>query len=176
MMSDKRAVKVGDMVNSWNLGLPEYDGCEFKAFAGTSKVQITKIPDPKPEVPDEPMTRGSVVTIEGHDECVAVRFTDADDLPYPFVAAISCTGTVDVFCWDEIVTHAAGRKIIVQNEGNNLDYREGDMTDYTDSYDRLVDTTVKALYPWLKVVYSDPEKTSRKVAEDIVDQVLAELT
>ena len=50
------------------------------------------------------------------------------------------------------------------------------MTDYTDSYERLVDTTVKALYPWLKVVYSDPEKTSRKIAEDIVDQVLAELT
>ena len=50
------------------------------------------------------------------------------------------------------------------------------MTDYTDSYDRLVDITATALYPWLKVVYSDPEKTSRKVAEDIVDQVLAELT
>ena len=50
------------------------------------------------------------------------------------------------------------------------------MTDYTDSYDRLVDTTAEALYPWLKVVYSDPEGTSRKVAEDIVNQVLAELT
>ena len=50
------------------------------------------------------------------------------------------------------------------------------MTDYMDSRDRLVDTTAKALYPWLKVVYSDPEKTSLKIAEDIVDQVLAELT
>ena len=43
-------------------------------------------------------------------------------------------------------------------------------------YDRLVDTTAKALYPWLKVVYSNPENTSRKVAEDIVDKMLAELT
>lgn len=50
------------------------------------------------------------------------------------------------------------------------------MTDYTDSYDRLVDTTAKTLYPWFKVVYSNPESTSRKVAEDIVNQVLAELT
>jgi polyphosphate kinase 2 (PPK2 family) len=50
------------------------------------------------------------------------------------------------------------------------------MTDYTDSYERLVAITTKTLYPWFKVVYSDPEKTSRKVAEDIVDQVLAELT
>lgn len=50
------------------------------------------------------------------------------------------------------------------------------MTDYTDSHDRLVDTTAEALYPWLKVAYSNPEKTARKVAEEIVDQVLAELT
>ena len=50
------------------------------------------------------------------------------------------------------------------------------MTDYTDSYDRLVDITTEALYPWLKVVYSNLEKTSRKVAEGIVNQVLAELT
>lgn len=50
------------------------------------------------------------------------------------------------------------------------------MTDYTDSYNRLVDTTVKTLYPWLKVVYSNLEKTSRKIAEGIVDQVLSELT
>ena len=50
------------------------------------------------------------------------------------------------------------------------------MTDYTDSQDRLVDIAAEALYPWLKVAYSNPEKTSRKIAEDIVDQVLAELT
>ena len=50
------------------------------------------------------------------------------------------------------------------------------MTDYTTSYDRLVDTMAKALYPWFTGVYSNPEKTSRKIAEDIVDQVLAELT
>ena len=50
------------------------------------------------------------------------------------------------------------------------------MTDYADLHDRFVDITAKALYPWLKVVYSNPEKTSRKVAEDIVDKMLAELT
>ena len=50
------------------------------------------------------------------------------------------------------------------------------MTDYTDLYDRLVDTTAKALYTWFKGVYSNPEKTSRNIAEGIVDQVLAELT
>ena len=50
------------------------------------------------------------------------------------------------------------------------------MTDYTDSHDRLVDATAEALYPWLKVVYSNPENTSRKVAEDIVDKMLAGLT
>lgn len=113
MMSDKKAVKVGDMVNSWNLSLPEYDGCEFKVFAGINKVQITKVPDPKPEVPDEPMTRGAVVTIEGDDEFIAVRFTGAGDLPYPFVAACSITGGEDLFGWGEIVSRAEGRKIIV---------------------------------------------------------------
>lgn len=112
MMSDGK-VKVGDWVNGWNLSLPEYDGCEFKAFVGHSKVQITKVPDPKPEIPDEPRTRGSVVTIEGDDEFIAVRFTDADDLPYPFVGAYSVTGTNDVFNWGEIVYRAAGRQIIV---------------------------------------------------------------
>lgn len=55
--------------------------------------------------------------------------------------------------------------------------RTGDeVTDYTDSYERLVDITAEALYPWLKVVYSNPENTSRKVAEDIVDKMLAGLT
>lgn len=50
------------------------------------------------------------------------------------------------------------------------------MTDYTALHDRLVDTTAKALYTWLKVEHSNPEKTSRKVAEGVVDQVLTELT
>lgn len=50
------------------------------------------------------------------------------------------------------------------------------MTGYTASHARLVDTTAKALYTWLKVEYSNPEKTSRKVADGIVDQVLTELT
>lgn len=113
MMSDKKAVKVGDMVNGWNLSLPEYDGCEFKVFAGINKVQITKVPDPKPDIPDEPMTRGSVVTIEGDDEFIAVRFNGYDDLPYPFVGASSVTGGDDLFGWGEIVSRAAGRKIIV---------------------------------------------------------------
>lgn len=113
MMSDKRAVKVGDMVNGWNLSLPEYNGCEFKAFVGNPKVQITKVPDPKTEVPDEPMTRGDVVTIEGDDEFIAVRFAGGDDLTYPFVGASSVTGGEDIFGWGEIVSLAAGRKIIV---------------------------------------------------------------
>lgn len=115
MMSEEKAVKVGDMVNSWNLSLPEYDGCEFKVFAGSPKVEITKVPDPKPEIPDEPMTRGAVVTIEGDDEFIAVRFTGADDLPYPFVGAHSVTGDESLFEWEEIILHASGRKIIVHN-------------------------------------------------------------
>ena len=113
MMSDKRAVKVGDMVNGWNLSLPEYDGCEFKAFAGSNKFQITKVPDPKPEIPDEPMTRGSVVTIEGDDEFIALRFTGADDWPGPFLAVYTAEGHEDSCSWQEIVYRAAGRKIIV---------------------------------------------------------------
>lgn len=112
-MSGEKAVKVGDMVNSWNLSLPEYDGCEFKVFAGSSKVEITKVPDPKPEIPDEPMTRGAVVTIEGDDVFIAVRFTAADDLPYPFVVSCSATGGEDLYSWGEIVSRAAGRRIII---------------------------------------------------------------
>ena len=124
-MSDKKAVKVGDQVLYWYLNDYKYMGCEFKKTDAPNRLEITKVPDPKPEIPDEPMTRGSVVAFEGDDECIAVRFTDADDLPYPFVAAISCTGTVDLFCWDEIVTSAAGRRIIVHktvdpNEAPNM--------------------------------------------------------
>ena len=115
MMSDKRAVKVGDAVNTWDLLLPEYAGCEFKVFERIPRVEITKVPEAKPEVPDEPMTRGSVVTIEGDDEFIAVRFTDADDMPYPFVGSFSYTGVADICSWGEIVSRAAGRKIIVHN-------------------------------------------------------------
>lgn len=114
MMSDKKAVKVGDMVSSWHLSLPEYDGCEFKAFAGSPRVEITKVPDPKPEVPDEPRTRGDVVTIEGNDEFIAVLFSES--MPYPFLYTHSATGDNDInylVSWDNIVTLAAGRKIIV---------------------------------------------------------------
>lgn len=113
MMSDKRAVKVGDAVNTWDLLLPEYAGCEFKVFERIPRVEITKVPDPHPEVPDEPMTRGSVVTIEGDDEFIAVRFTGGEDLHYPFAGAYSGTGYADVFDWGEIVSRAAGRKIVV---------------------------------------------------------------
>ena len=112
MMSQKREVKVGDAVNTWDLLLPEYAGCEFKVFERIPRVEITKVPDPHPEVPDEPMTRGSVVTIED-DEFIAVRFTDTDDLPYPFVASYSCIGDNELFGWDGIVFRAAGRRIIV---------------------------------------------------------------
>lgn len=131
MMSDEKAVKVGDMVNSWNLSPLEYDGCEFKAFAGSSKVQITKVP--KPEVPDEPMTRGAVVTFEGNDEFIAIRFTDADDLPCPFVASYSDAGATDLFGWGEIVYHAAGRKIIVHK---TVDPNEAPVK--VDTYDEWV--------------------------------------
>ena len=124
-MSDKRAVKVGDMVNGWNLSLPEYDGCEFKAFSGSPKVQITKVPDPKPEIPDEPRTRGTVVTIEGDDEFIALRFTGADYFPDPFLAVYTAEGHEDSCSWQEIVSRAAGRKIIVHktvdpNEAPNM--------------------------------------------------------
>ena len=53
------------------------------------------------------------MTIEGDAEFIAVRFTDADDIPYPFVGTFSYTGTADIYSWGEIVFHAAGRKIIV---------------------------------------------------------------
>lgn len=99
MMSDKKDVKVGDAVNTWDLLLPEYAGCEFKVFERIPRVEITKVPDPKPEIPDEPMTRGAVVTIEGDDEFIAVRFTDADYMSYPFVAAYSAAGSNDLFGW-----------------------------------------------------------------------------
>lgn len=112
-MSQKREVKVGDAVNTWDLLLPEYAGCEFKVFERIPRVEITKVPDPKPEIPDEPMTRGSVVTIEGDDEFIAVRFRGADDMSYPFVAAYSVAGSNDLFGWREIVSRAKGRKIIV---------------------------------------------------------------
>ena len=113
MMSDKREVKVGDAVNTWDLLLPEYAGCEFKVFERIPRVEITKVPDPKPEIPDEPRTRGDVVTIEGDDEFIAVRFMGDEDLAYTFVASYSVLGVSDTLCWGEIVSRAAGRKIIV---------------------------------------------------------------
>lgn len=80
---------------------------------GTWDFTVLNVPERKPEVPDEPRTRGDVVTIEGDDEFIAVRFTMADDMPYPFVGAFSYTGAADICSWGEIVSRAAGRKIIV---------------------------------------------------------------
>lgn len=117
MMSDKREVKVGDAVNTWDLLLPEYAGCEFKVFERIPRVEITKVPDPHPEVPDEPMTRGSVVTIEGDDEFIAVRFMEEGYIPCPYIYWDRITwGVGETTCsWNEIVSRAAGRKIIVHN-------------------------------------------------------------
>lgn len=112
MMSDEK-IEVGRRVFYWCLNDDKYTGCEFKKIDASNWLEITKVPDPKPEIPDEPMTRGDVVTIEGDDEFIAVRFTGADDLPYPFVGASSVTGNEDLFNWSEIVSRAAGRKIIV---------------------------------------------------------------
>lgn len=113
MMSDKKAVKVGDQIFYWDLDDDKYTGCEFKKIEDPNWVQIIKVPDPKPEVPDEPMTRGSVVTIEGDGDFIAVRFTNADDLPYPFVASHLPFGSNDVLGWGNILSRAAGRRIIV---------------------------------------------------------------
>lgn len=109
MSEDK--VKVGDQVSSWEIGEDKYNGCEFKKSKTSGIFEITKIP--KPEVPDEPMTRGAVVTIEGDDEFIAVRLTGAGDFPYPFIASYSDTGPQLIFSWKDIMFRAAGSKIIV---------------------------------------------------------------
>lgn len=115
MMEQKKEVKVGDLVNGWNLSLPEYDGCEFKAFAGSNKFQITKVPERKPEVPGDPKTRGAVVTIEGDDDFIAIRFSDDEYMPFPYLTADTPAGPTGdgLTSWDEIVEIAAGCKITV---------------------------------------------------------------
>lgn len=112
MMSQKREVKVGDAVNTWDLLLPEYAGCEFKVFERIPRVEITKVPDPKPEIPDEPMTRGAVVTIEGDDAFIAVRFSNGGDLPYPYIYSDDPSES-GLASWGEIVAIAEGRRIII---------------------------------------------------------------
>ena len=115
MMEDKRAVKVGDAVNTWDLLLPEYAGCEFKVFERIPRVEITKVPDPKPEIPDEPRTRGDVVTIEGDEDFIAIRFSNEGDLPYPYIYSDAPAGPSEsgLASWGEIVAIAAGRRIII---------------------------------------------------------------
>ena len=113
MMSDEKAVKVGDLVYPTEIEDDKYNGCEFKKLHGLGVFKITKSPDPKLEVPDEPMTRGAVVTVEGDDEFIAVRLTGRGDLPYPFIASYSVTGPQGFFSWKNILSHALGRKIIV---------------------------------------------------------------
>lgn len=111
MMEDNmNAAKVGDLVYSWELDDVKFNGCEF-IKEGSETFKITKVPAPKP--PAEPMTRGAVVTIEGDDEFIALRFTGADDWPGPFLAVYTVEGHEDSCSWQEIVYRAAGRKIIV---------------------------------------------------------------
>ena len=111
MMEDNmNAAKVGDLVYSWELDDVKFNGCEF-IKEGSETFKITKVPAPKP--PAEPMTRGAVVTIEGDDEFIAIRFTGADDFPYPFIASYSDTGPQLIFSWKDIMFRAAGSKIIV---------------------------------------------------------------
>ena len=153
----------GSTLKFWSLE------CSVVRVVDSWDVHVLNVPvEITSDIPAEPKTRGAVVTIEGDSDFLAVRFTE--DAWNPFILAGDSAEWMEAytFSWSDIVLIAEGRRIIVQNDEESLDY--------TDSYDRLVDTTAEALYPWLKVVYSDPEKTSRKVAEDIVDQVLAELT
>lgn len=124
-MNDEKAVRVGDLVYPWEIEKDKYNECEFKKSQVSHIFKITKVPDPKPEIPDEPRTRGDVVTIEGDDEFIAVRFAGAEDLAYTFVASYSVLGVSDTLCWGEIVSRAAGRKIIVHkmvdsNEAPNM--------------------------------------------------------
>lgn len=123
MMEDNmNAAKVGDLVYSWELDDVKFNGCEF-IKEGSETFKITKVPAPKP--PAEPMTRGAVVTIEGDDEFIALRFTGARDLPYPFLAVYTAEGHEDSCSWKELVSRAEGRKIIVRkmvdpNEAPNI--------------------------------------------------------
>lgn len=114
MMDDEKAVRVGDLVYPWEIKESKYNECEFKKTQVPGMFEITKVPDPKPEVTDEPMTRGSVVTIEGDDEFIAVRFVGDEDLAYTFAASYSVLGASGLLGWGEIVSRAEGRKIIVR--------------------------------------------------------------
>ena len=163
MVFDRVDKTRGSTLKFWSLE------CSVVRVVDSWDVHVLNVPvEITSDIPAEPKSRGAVVTIEGDSDFLAVRFTE--DARYPFIVAGDSAEWMETYTlsWSEIVTNAEGRRIMVQNEGTNLDY--------TDSKDRLVDIAAEALYPWLKVVYSNTESTSREVAEDIVNQVLAELT
>lgn len=163
MVFDSADKTRGSTLKFWSLE------CSVVRVVDSWDVEVLKVPvEITSDIPAEPKSRGAVVNIEGDGDFLAVRFTE--DSWFPFILAGDSAEWMETYTlsWSDIVLIAEGRRIIVQNDEESLDY--------TDSYDRLVDITAEALYPWLKVVYSTPENTSRKVAEDIVNQVLAELT